>query len=454
MTRGRRWPMGIAARENFIACLSSNRSTITHLIAGRVKRDRIMFESLFTFQLAVHRHRSAPLRTEREQFLEDFRRQGASHRSVLQAASRLVYIVHYLRLTKLRPIGLDEIWRAAKVWVKNREPERVRSVKRSAIYNFTGLARRFLKFHGLLIDPPKPPQPFSDQLQQFVNFIALEKGLRPDTVKGYRWHGAQFLEWYAARHKKFSSVSLTDLDDYFVCQSKKWTGFTLRTAANTLRVFFQYARAKHRCSGVLPEAIRGPILRRNPRSVGPSWIDVQRLLQSEKLDTPASTRAQVLLLLFALYGLRTSEATRLLVNNFDWKTKTFTVRRAKNYTLQRFPIFPKFESAITRYLKFGRPNCQSEYLIVTLRPPYRPLYVGSVAHIINSRMVGLGIKSLRKGPRSLRHACATRLLSKDMSLQEIADFLGHRDCLTVGIYAKHDFDALKKVVATDLCRGL
>jgi len=38
-------------------------------------------------------------------------------------------------------------------------------------------------------------------------------------------------------------------------------------------------------------------------------------------------------------------------------------------------------------------------------------------------MKRLGIQSVRKGPVSLRHACATELLKNDMSLQEIADFL-------------------------------
>ena len=77
------------------------------------------------------------------------------------------------------------------------------------------------------------------------------------------------------------------------------------------------------CGGqVLPEAIKGPCFRMDhTMPVGPSWDEVQRLLRCEKQDTPASMRVQVLLLLFSLYGLRTSEATRLLLNNFDRNVK-------------------------------------------------------------------------------------------------------------------------------------
>jgi len=414
-----------------------------------------MFESLFSFQLARNRHMSAPLRVEREQFLEKLRSQGASHHNLLQTASRLVYVVHYLHLDKLRPVSFEEIRLAARAWVKNREPDRVRTTNPAAIYGFTGIARKFLRFHRRFIERSKSRQPFPDRLRRFLTFITIEKGLSSATVKGYGWHAAQFLEWYSTRHKKLSDATLTDIDYYLQSQAKKWRPWTLRQTANALRSFFHHARTRHWCPAVHPEAIKGPYVRiEHSTTAGPGWSDVQRLLREERQDTPASMRAQVFLLLFALYGLRTSEATGLLLNNFDWKTKTFTVRRAKNYMLQRFPIFPSFGSAVTRYLKLGRPNCQNKYLIVTLHPPYRPLRTGAVAQIISSRMERLSIKSRRKGPQALRHACATRLLSQNMSLQEIADFLGHRDCLSVGIYAKHDLRALKKVVALDLCGGL
>jgi len=58
------------------------------------------------------------------------------------------------------------------------------------------------------------------------------------------------------------------------------------------------------------------------------------------------------------------------------------------------------------------------------------------------------------GPHSLRHACATELLKQGASLREIADFLGHRDCQSVEIYAKFDMQSLLKVAALDLCGAL
>ena len=414
-----------------------------------------MFESLFTFRLAMLRHRSAPLCVERKEFLQNLSQQGASRHVLLQSAGLLIYIVHYLHLTNLRPVTSDEIERAARVWLKNREPERVRTFSPSAVYGFIGRAKAFLRFHGCLVERSKPPQPFLRELEQFVRFLAHEKGLSAETVEGYRWHVAHFLGWLSKGSRNLSTLTVTDIDDYLMQRSGKWKPLSIKRASAVLRAFFRYARRRRWSPKVQPEGIEGPrVYGHRSAPAGPSWFDVWRLLRYENRDQPGPMRARVLLLLFALYGLRTSEATGLLLNNVDWKRKTFTVRRSKTYTLQQFPIFPALDSALRNYVKTGRPNCTSEFLLVTHRPPYRRLDSGAVSQDIHLRMNSLGIQSIRKGPIALRHSCATRLLNKDMTLQEIADFLGHKDCLSVGIYAKHDFKALSKVAKIDLCGAL
>ena len=414
-----------------------------------------MFESLYTFRLAMLRHRSAPLWPEREEFLRSLRQRGAPRHLLLHVANSLIYVVHYLHLSKLRPVASEEIQRAARIWLKNREPERLRTFSRSAIYNFVGRAKAFLKFHGQLIEKPKPPQPFLRELDLYVLFLAKEKGLSAETVEGRRWQVAHFLRWFSKRSTNLSTLTVVDIDAYLMEQWHEWKAVSIKGATVTLRSFCRYAKKRRWSCKVQPEGIEGPRVHYSRFApAGPAWFDVWRLLRYEKRDKPGPMRARVLLLLFAIYGLRTSEATGLLVNDIDWKKKTFTVRRSKTYTIQQFPISPALETALRRYLKDGRPHCESEFLLVTHKWPFRRLDSGAVSQDIHLRMQSLGIQSVRYGPIALRHSCATRLLSKDMTLQEIADFLGHKDSLSVGIYAKHDLAALKKVARVDLCGAL
>jgi len=60
---------------------------------------------------------------------------------------------------------------------------------------------------------------------------------------------------------------------------------------------------------------------------------------------------------------------------------------------------------------------------------------------------------LHHGPHSLRHACATRLINKGVSMKAIADQLGHQSLASTGIYAKVDLTRLRDVADFSL-RGL
>jgi len=165
-------------------------------------------------------------------------------------------------------------------------------------------------------------------------------------------------------------------------------------------------------------------------------------------------RAKAILLLVSIYGLRRSEVIRLLVSDFDWKNMVFTVRRAKRGRVQQFPIGTDLSDALLQYIRYARPLCSIPTLFVTLGIPYKPMNPSSVSFIVNLRMKRWRICSAKKGPHSLRHACATRLLEKGATPQEIADFLGHRNSKSVGIYAKVDTKALRQVSELDPCGGL
>jgi integrase/recombinase XerD len=158
--------------------------------------------------------------------------------------------------------------------------------------------------------------------------------------------------------------------------------------------------------------------------------------------------------LLSIYGLRRSEVVRLMLCDFDWTNQVFTVRRAKRGRIQQFPIGPDVNDALLQYTRYARPECSCQHLFVTLRPPYAPMNPTSVSMIVTRRMKRSRIYATKKGPHSLRHACATRLLQQGASLQEIADFLGHRDTKSVGIYAKFDMKALCEVSTLDPCGEL
>ena len=69
---------------------------------------------------------------------------------------------------------------------------------------------------------------------------------------------------------------------------------------------------------------------------------------------------------------------------------------------------------------------------------------------MSTRLGALGIHVPRRGPHSLRHACAGRLVAEGFSLKEIGDHLGHRSAYATRIYAKVDLVGLREVANFDL----
>jgi integrase/recombinase XerD len=174
------------------------------------------------------------------------------------------------------------------------------------------------------------------------------------------------------------------------------------------------------------------------------------LIESTNGSSPSDIRAKAVLLLFAIYGLRSSEVSGLQLSDFDWRNEIFSVKRAKRGGVQQYPIQYEVGEAIIQYLQKGRKRCASRHVFVSKNPPYGPIRPGPMWQIVGLRMRKLGIQLEHVGPHSLRHGCATRLLQKGASLQEIADFLGHRDIKSIGIYARYDIRSLRKVAAFSL----
>ena len=70
--------------------------------------------------------------------------------------------------------------------------------------------------------------------------------------------------------------------------------------------------------------------------------------------------------------------------------------------------------------------------------------------IVGRRLRALGVSLPHCGPHSLRHACASHLLSEGLSLKEIGDYLGHQHADATRLYAKVDLTGLRQVGDFDM----
>ena len=408
----------------------------------------MIFEQVFKTSRLIERHRQAPLRSEREQYLRHLLEQGFCHSKLLGAATYMLHIIRVLELHELRVVDEEEIDKGAQFWAEYRGPFRdSRHLHYGSPKLFATVARGWLRFHGKLALPPDPP--FHERVEIFSHELRLHQGLAPATIRSYSNRVEAFLQWLAVRGGDLRAVSMADIDEFVATKrSEGWMPHGIATQCKALRSFFHFAETQGWCAPGLSLSIHGPrVTKYEARPKGPSWAQVRQLLKLADGTDPEQLRAKALLLLLTVYGFRSREIMDLRLDDFDWRSELFTVRRAKRGGIQQFPIQYEVGEAILKYLRYARPHVNDRHIFLGERRPWGPLQHYAVWRTVSRRMRKLGIEIDHIGPHSLRHACATRLLQMGTSLKEIADFLGHRDMNSVSIYAKHDTRALRKVAA-------
>jgi site-specific recombinase XerD len=414
-----------------------------------------MFDQLFPQPGALARHRDGPLAPERLSYLEHLARQGKPHAFLVITAYYLLGVVQYLHLAR-RPdeaIAAAEIEQAAALWADRPLKSCRRLSRNHTARRFRCVATRWLAFLGRLQLPPAKPRPYANHLTAFAEYMRQEQGLSAATVTGRCWALELFLDGLGALGGALSAITLTQIDAALIEQisQRGYARRTVQTLASTLRAFFRYAHRRGWCSAHLAAGIKAPRvyhLESLPR--GPSWEDVQRLLATTAGDRPADVRDRAILMLLAVYGLRRGELVRLRLEDFDWERELLQVRRPKTRSTQTYPLARPVGDALLRYLKEVRPRCAHREVFLSLRVPFGPLASGALWPIAGQRLRRLGVALPHQGPHSLRHACATHLLDRGLSLKEIGDHLGHHKPDTTRLYAKVDLARLRQVADVDL----
>jgi site-specific recombinase XerD len=411
-----------------------------------------MLETLLEHSFFLNRHREAPLLKEREVFLEHLQQQGTSRAALRNLSGELIHVVCLLRLEKLREVGPEEIHSAAQRWsYQQRSNPKAHSYGNTTSF-FIYAAKKWLRFHGCLKMPSAPAMRFANQLGEFARYMTEEQGLSPHSVRSHCWKTSKFLAWFGERHRLLVRVSVEDVDEFLAMKGAAgWNRKSVSVAAQAVRAFFRYAETRGWCAAGFAKGIQAPrIYQYEDLPEGPTEKEVRQLVQSVKGSGQAALRTRAILMLFAVYGLRSGEVSRLQLRDFDWRQEVFVVNHSKGGGSQRYPLQREVGDAILHYLKEARPRCACRHLFVTLHPPYRSVGTSTLWLVTSSRIKAAGLRLRRTGPHSLRHACATRLLLQGVSFKEIGDVLGHRGLESVGIYAKVDLNALRVVANVNL----
>jgi integrase/recombinase XerD len=408
-----------------------------------------MFSELFSRPRAVERYLSAPLLEARRRYLTFCETQGATTATLKRIAFYQQVLCRVMDLQESGAFRPEHIQAAADRWVLRRPRYHGRTNGQASKAAFMATAIGWLRFLGRIEQAPVSEPPGADLIAEFSDYMRSERGLSPLTIYTRCLRVEEFVRRYCADAQSLRQVTLTQIDHAIAEKGTKdgCTRASIRTYAYVLRSFFRYAETRHWCAAGLAAGIVPPRVYTDERlPAAPTWDDVGRLCAGAEGQSRAQIRDRALLLLFAVYGLRAGEVRRLRLEDLDWETETIRITRSKQQLrIQSYPLVRSVGDAILRYLTAVRPRGGDRQVFLSLKAPLRPLGNSALWQIVNRRLRPLGLVLAHQGPHALRHACATRLLNRGLSMKEIGDHLGHRNPAATSVYAKVNLTGLRQV---------
>ena len=406
-----------------------------------------MFDTLYHYPRVLVRHCEGPAAKERERYLIHCANGGSARSTLLGLAPELLAIARRIKIDGSHLIPLVEIEAAADRWVAyQRRHQRIQTA-RFTRERFIQTASAWLHFLGRLQEPQAEPTVFAELVCEFGRYLREERGLSPRTICIRLWHNKAFLHWLSEQGSSLGELQLEQVDAFLALKrTQGWCRVSMAAVVKALRCFFRYAGERGWCATSLAIGIEGPrLFAHEGLPVGPKWEEVQQLIASTDTEDPQDIRDRAILLLLAVYGLRSGEVVALTLDDIDWEHDILHVTRPKQRCKQDYPLIATVGEAILRYLQRVRPRIRSRSLFLTIKAPFRPLVANSLHYLVRTRMTALNIYCPRRGPHGLRHACATNLVAKGLSLKQIGDHLGHRSAYATRTYAKVDLAGLRQV---------
>lgn len=283
---------------------------------------------------------------------------------------------------------------------------------------------------------------WQDEVDDFLAWVELEKGLSRHTVEGYEHDLAQFGDYL----RNEGCRAWEDVDEAAVGGFLEWlstAGYETSSLARKLSAVrgFSLYRERERGAKSLTEIVRGPRLRRKV-PVSLTVAETLRLLEAPPRDKPHGLRDRAVLELLYGSGLRVTELTALVLEAVDLENRFVRVF-GKGAKERLVPLGASAGKAFRDYLHAGRPSLvkPSTGSQVFLSQRGSPLSRKTVWHLVKAHADRAGLSKNVK-PHTLRHSFATHLLEGGADLRAIQEMLGHSDIATTQIYTRVEGERL------------
>jgi integrase/recombinase XerD len=283
-------------------------------------------------------------------------------------------------------------------------------------------------------------------IAEFLNYIAVEKGLSKNTISAYGTDLKHFASYMA-------SCGLSDIDGINRQHITKYLlslkdggigGNSISRALVAIKMFYRFLIQERLIKEDVAGILESPKLIRTLPSVL-NFAEVEKILSAPDLRDPVGMRDKAAIELMYATGMRVSEMVELSVEGMNMDVG-FVRCRGKGDKERIVPVGGKAKEAIARYKEKVRPK-------LVAKSQDNHLFLSRLGRKISRQTFWKMIKKYAKltrikkdiTPHTLRHSFATHLLERGADLRVVQEMLGHSDISTTQLYTHINRERLKSI---------
>lgn len=275
-----------------------------------------------------------------------------------------------------------------------------------------------------------------DNLEDYLRFSQVERGLSPNTIISYRTDLEEYLDYLQEQNEASWEVDYLVVDAFLATQKDKGKATTsISRMISSLRKFYQWLLRQDIIERDPLVKIDSPKSeRRLPTALSEEEVD--KLLAAPDTNTPLGIRDRAMLEVLYATGMRVSELINLRTGDIHADLKI--IRVLGKGSKER--LVPITEVALSWLEKYQTDVRDAQVLksgqftdVIFLNNHGRQLTRQAVWQKIKKYCQQIGITK-NVTPHTLRHTFATHLLENGADLRVVQEILGHSDITTTQIY--------------------
>ena len=289
------------------------------------------------------------------------------------------------------------------------------------------------------------PKNMNKRVEDFLNFLATEKGASEHTTKNYGIDLREFMKFIA--EKELNDLTYLDIRSFLAfLKTREYSKSSISRKLACLRSFFKYLVRENILTQNPAAGIATPKKeKRLPSFMNPD--EITKLLDAPAKNSWEEKRDKAILEMLYSSGLRVSELAGLNHDDLDFFGGLVRVR-GKGKKERIVPVGQTALNSLRTYWDMKAPR-------ETANAIKKPLFISRIGSRLTDRSVRRMILKYVKrtglgkeiSPHTFRHSFATHMLDRGADLRSVQELLGHANLSTTQIYTHVTTQRLKDAYA-------